>query len=48
VEVPRLSDFRKDVLKPLRRTRLIEFDLETDTALLSPTGATAVEEILCR
>ena len=46
VEAPRLSDFRRDVLRPLHRRRLIEFDAETDTAVLSPTGAEAAEEIL--
>jgi hypothetical protein len=48
VEAPRMSDFRKDVLKPLHRKRLIEFDVETNTALLSPTGVPAAEEILGR
>jgi hypothetical protein len=46
VEAPRLSDFRRDVLRPLHRRRLIEFDEDTDTATLSPTGSEEAEHIL--
>jgi hypothetical protein len=46
VEAPRLSDYRKDVLRPLHRRRLIEFDLESDSAVLSPSGISRAEEIL--
>jgi hypothetical protein len=48
VDAPRLSDFRRDVRRPLHRRRLIEFDAESDTAVLSPTGAAAAEAILLR
>lgn len=40
---PRLADFRSRALRPLHRQRLIEFDEESQTALLSPTGAEDVE-----
>jgi hypothetical protein len=44
VEHPRMSNFRTHVLLPLHRDRLIEYDLETQTAVLSPTGAERVDE----
>jgi hypothetical protein len=46
VEASRLAEYRRDVLRPLHRKRLIEFDAETDTAVLSPTGAEAAEALL--
>jgi hypothetical protein len=39
VEHPRMSNYRTHVLLPLHRDRLIEHDRETETAVLSPTGA---------
>jgi hypothetical protein len=44
IEHPRMSNYRAHVLLPLHRTRLIEYDRETETALLSPTGAERVDE----
>lgn len=42
-----LSDYRSKVLRPLHRQRLIEYDRETDSAVISPTGIAKVEtEIL--
>lgn len=46
VEAPRLSDYRRDVLRPLHAQRLIEFDPETDTAVLSPNGTVRAETLL--
>ena len=46
VEHPRMNNFKRDVLRPLHRARLIEFDETTDTVTLSPTGAKQVEESL--
>ncbi len=46
IEAPRLADYRRDVLRPLHRRRFIEFDAETDTAVLSPTGAVEAEAVL--
>lgn len=37
------SDYRRNILRPLHGERLIEFDQETDTVVLSPTGAALVE-----
>lgn len=48
VEAPRLSDFRRDVLRPLHRRRLAEFDADTDSVILSPSGALAAEKVLLR
>lgn len=44
VEHPRMSNFRTHVLLPLHRDRLIEYDRETETAVLSPTGAERVDD----
>ncbi len=44
IEHPSMSNFRAHVLLPLHRVRLIEYDRETETALLSPTGAQRVDE----
>lgn len=44
VEHPRMSNYRTHVLLPLHRDRLIEYDRETETAVLSPTGAERVDE----
>jgi hypothetical protein len=42
-EHPRRRDFNRDVLEKLHRARLIEWDRETDMAILSPTGIREVE-----
>jgi hypothetical protein len=42
-EYSRINDFRRRVLIPLHRERLIEWDKDTDTALLSPTGIQKVQ-----
>lgn len=44
IEHPRMSNFKTHVLSPLHRERLIEYDRETQTAVLSPTGAGRVDE----
>lgn len=44
IEHPSMSNFRTHVLLPLHRARLIEFDRDTETAVLSPTGAQRVDE----
>jgi hypothetical protein len=44
IEHPRMDNFRTQVLLPLHRARLIEYDRETETAVLSPTGAERVDE----
>lgn len=43
-----ISDFRRRVLKPLHAQRLIEYDMESRTALISPTGVRAAEATLLR
>jgi hypothetical protein len=43
VEYSRMNDFRAKVLAPLHDSRLIEFDRETNTVLLSPRGAKETE-----
>ncbi|MGI8552765.1 MAG: hypothetical protein ACR2PL_18550 [Dehalococcoidia bacterium] len=48
VEYSTLSNFRRDVLRPLHRARLVEHDRETDTAIISPTGIEKVEKELLR
>ncbi len=42
-EYSSFSDFRRNILRPLHVERLIEFDAETDTVVLSPTGTARVE-----
>ena len=47
IEYSTLSNFRRDVLRPMHAQRLIEYDRETETAILSPRGIAMVEtEIL--
>ncbi len=46
VDHPRLRDFRRDVLLPLHRERVIEYDAQSETATLSPSGARMVEDRL--
>jgi hypothetical protein len=41
---PRLAYYRRDVLTPLPKARLIEYDRENEVAILSPTGAVEVEK----
>lgn len=43
VEYARKDHFQERVLMPLHRERLIEFDQDTNTALLSPRGAKETE-----
>jgi hypothetical protein len=43
VEHPNMGNYRTHVLSPLHRARLVEYDRETETALLSPTGAERVD-----
>jgi len=43
VEYGRQDHFRSSVLTPLHRARLVEFDKETNTVLLSPLGAAETE-----
>lgn len=44
IEYGRVSDFRRRILAPLHRARLVELDGETDTVVISPKGAKKVEE----
>jgi hypothetical protein len=44
VEHPRISDFKKDVLRRLHSSRFIEYDRENQVAMISPTGAAQLEE----
>jgi hypothetical protein len=44
VEHSRMSNYRTHVLLPLHRDRLIEYDRDTETAVLSPTGAARVDD----
>jgi len=46
VEHPKLSDYRKDVLRPLHKDKLVEYDGSTGLVHLSPLGVTYVEERL--
>ena len=46
VEYKRMDHFKARVLGPLHKSRLIEFDRETDAVYLSPLGAKAVEDQL--
>lgn len=47
-EYSQMYNFKLNVLTPLHKERLIEWDKDTDTALLSPTGVQKVQtEILC-
>ncbi|HEX8397120.1 MAG TPA: hypothetical protein VF644_06820 [Pyrinomonadaceae bacterium] len=43
VEHPRQSDYRKDILRPLHSQRLIEYDQDTEVAIISPRGIKEVE-----
>jgi hypothetical protein len=48
VEYSNGSVFRKSVLKPLHKSRLIEFDAAGDRARISPSGGKLVEEQLLK
>lgn len=43
IEHPRLSDYKKDILRPLHKQRLIEYDQDTEIAIISPLGKEEVE-----
>ncbi len=45
-EHPNWSNYRRDVLKKLHDGRLIEWDRDTDMALISPTGSQEVDQML--
>jgi hypothetical protein len=46
IEYSRFDDFKRHVLAPLHKNRLIEWDKETDAATISPKGIRVVEEKL--
>lgn len=46
LEHPKLSDFRKDILRPLHKARLIEFDVAQGTVRLLPPGVDAAEALV--
>jgi hypothetical protein len=43
-----LSNYRRDVLKPLHAQRLIEYDEDSKMAILSPTGIAKVEDTILK
>jgi hypothetical protein len=43
VEHPKLAQFRRDVLRPLHKARLVEFDQSAGTVTLSPRGTERIE-----
>lgn len=45
-EHPRKTNFRRDVLSMLHKARLIEWDRETEMAILSPTGVAEAEKTI--
>lgn len=44
IEYANVSQFRSKVLKPMHKSKLIEFDTKTDVATLSPLGIRHVEQ----
>jgi hypothetical protein len=46
VEHPKLTDYHKDVLRPLHRAKMVEYDQPTGLVHLSPLGVKYVEEKL--
>ena len=48
VEYSQPSMFRRNVLRPLHKKRLIEFDDETSVVYLSPTGVREVEQSILK
>jgi hypothetical protein len=47
-EYARLRDFRRSVLASLHRDRLVEWDRETESVLISPLGIKEVEDRILR
>lgn len=45
VEYSKLALYRRDVLRPLHKSRFIEFDEETDSVRLSPSGSQEAEVV---
>ncbi|MEO8505378.1 MAG: hypothetical protein ABI609_15890 [Acidobacteriota bacterium] len=45
-EHPQMAHFRRDVLKPLHATKLIEYDRAEEIVYLSPLGISEVEKVL--
>lgn len=43
-EYSTLSNYRRDILRKLHSQRFVEYDEETDTVIISPTGAALVEK----
>lgn len=48
LEHPGLPSFRKDVLKPLRKDRQIEYDTDGRTVRLLPPGVAAAEALVAQ
>ena len=48
VEYAQLSMFKRNVLRPLHKRRLIEFDKDSDLVYLSPAGVRDVEESILK
>ncbi len=48
LEVSRPSDYRKDVLRPMHRQRLIEYDETAGVVSLLPPGVAAAEALITR
>jgi hypothetical protein len=46
LEHPRLANFRQQVMNPLHKDRLIEYDADKRTVRLLPPGVTAAEELV--
>jgi hypothetical protein len=46
LEHPRLASFRTDVLKPMHKARLVEYDMVQRTVRLLPPGVTAAEGVV--
>jgi hypothetical protein len=48
IEHSSVATYRRDVLKRLHKARLVEYDRETEMAVISPTGIAKVEADLLR
>lgn len=48
IEYSNLSMFRKRVLEPLHKDKFIEYDRDSESAIISPTGASHVEKIILK
>lgn len=46
LEHPRMADFRTNVLRPLHKERLVEYDEETHTVQLLPPGVKNAEDLV--